>query len=109
MIGGMLRFMLSVSLNNFCIKGFPIGTFSANFLGSVILSYLLLESIDLFTEFNLKTFIIVGFIGGLTTFSAFVFEVYNLITKNQFGMALIYLMTSLFGCLLGFICVFFTF
>ena len=103
MIGGIIRFILSVSLNYYSLKGFPIGTFSANFLGSLILAYILLESIDLLTLFDLKTFLIVGVIGGLTTFSTLVFEVYHLITTKRFGMALIYLMASLISCLLGFI------
>lgn len=109
MIGGIIRFILSVSLNYSRLKGFPIGTFSANFLGSLILAYMLSESIDLLNVFDFKTFLIVGVIGGLTTFSTLVFEVYHLITKNKLGIALLYLMSTLIACLLGFICIFFIF
>ena len=62
---------------------------------------------ELFTELNpnLKLIINIGFLGGLTTFSAFTAEVFQLLQKNEFVASLtliaLHVIGSLFMAYLG--------
>ena len=57
---------------------------------------------ELFTELNpnLKLIINIGFLGGLTTFSAFTAEVFQLLQKNEFVASLTLIALHVIGSLL---------
>jgi len=99
-LGAWLRWGLAVSLNAL-LPRFPLGTLLANLLGGflvgVAMAYFLARN-DLPPEWRL--FIITGFLGGLTTFSAFSMEVTQLIFDGQILAASALAATHLFGSLL---------
>lgn len=75
--------------------GFPWGTITVNLLGSFAIGFiaaLMLRS-DLGIGRHLP-FIIPGFIGGFTTFSAFSLETFQLIDRGRVVMAIAYVAGS---------------
>lgn len=107
-VGGCLRFLLSSALNQSYSGRFPFGTFAVNCIGSLLfaasLSYDLLFIDTIFTE----SFLLVGFLGGFTTFSAFCLDGYQLVLHERFGLAFLYLVGTTAFALAGFILVFAT-
>lgn len=51
---------------------------------------------------NREALIEIGFLGGMTTFSSYTLESYNLIQNNKFGYALVYLLGSPIFGMIGF-------
>lgn len=100
--GGLIRYLLSTWLNRFQLNGFPIGTLVVNCLGSIFLGVVLSYGILIEAHFNREAFLKIGFLGGMTTFSTYALESYDLIQKNQFGYALVYLLGSPIFGMIGF-------
>ena len=86
--GGMLRLFISTYLGNSVTSSFPLGTLAVNFIGSFILGFLIfgLDEKELLSN-NMKILIGVGFCGGLTTFSTFSLETFNLMRDSEFLLA----------------------
>lgn len=94
-LGSLLRFALGQLINP-TTNGFPWATFTANLLGCFLFGLLggwLLHSGTLKTEGTLL--LLVGFCGGLTTFSTFMNDNYQLINAQSFTSLLLYSLASL--------------
>lgn len=95
-LGALLRFAVGAKLNT---GGFPWGTFLVNIIGSVALGVFLLfaakEHYLYSKEFHLA--LCVGLFGGLTTFSAFSFEIFKMLETQQFLLAGSYILASVLG------------
>ncbi|MEH7238330.1 fluoride efflux transporter CrcB [Bacillus sp. JJ1562] len=107
MIGGFLgatcRYLLGELVP--APNGFPIGTLTVNLIGCLCLGWLL-SFIANQKNVNPKISLLfgTGFIGSFTTFSTFSLEVVHLLEEGNVGLALIYVVLSLFaGILLSFI------
>ena len=100
--GGLSRFLLSTWLNRFQFNGFPVGTLVVNCLGSILLGVVLSYGIVIEGHFNREALIEIGFLGGMTTFSTYALESYDLIQKNKFGYAVVYLLGSPIFGMIGF-------
>ena len=100
--GGLSRFLLSTWLNRFQFNGFPVGTLVVNCLGSILLGVVLSYGIVIEGHFNREALIEIGFLGGMTTFSTYALESYDLIQKNKFGYAVLYLLGSPIFGMIGF-------
>jgi CrcB protein len=75
--------------------GFPIGTLLVNVLGSFIIGALMEAMAQKWqVPLEARAFLVTGFLGGFTTFSAFSFDVLKLVDTNQFLPALIYIVLS---------------
>ena len=74
---------------------FPFGTIVVNLIGCLLIGFLVgyLESKNLLTE-NVKLFLIIGILGGFTTFSAFGIETLNLVNKGHLLFAFNYVTAS---------------
>ena len=118
-LGGILRFLSYEMVNIFnknlmqnnallSINKFPFATLLVNVIGSLLAGILYFLIIKNFNEFssNLKNFLLIGFLGGYTTFSAFSLDLFRLIQANQNFQALIYailsVLISLIAIFLGF-------
>ena len=51
------------------------------------------------SEAFIKYFLIIGLLGAFTTFSAFSYDVIDLMNNNKFFISAIYIVLSIFGCL----------
>ncbi len=84
-IGGVLRYLMGPAVQN-ATNGwtFPVGTFSVNMLGCLIIGLLgqLAESKGMF-QGDTRLFLFVGVLGGFTTFSSFGFETFQLLKDGQ--------------------------
>ena len=100
--GGLSRFLLSTWLNRFQFNGFPIGTLVVNCLGSILLGVVLSYGIVIEGHFNREALIEIGFLGGMTTFSTYALESYDLIQENKFGYAVVYSLGSPIFGMIGF-------
>ncbi len=101
-LGGSLRFWISNFIAKVLPVFFPYGTLTVNILGSVILGILIFGFEDKMNLSNsMKLFIGVGFCGGLTTFSTFSLETFNLIKNTEFLLAGINVLANVLITLLG--------
>ena len=103
-IGAVLRYIISTMCRN--IFSLPIiGTFIANLIGCFLIGCafgIILNKSDIVPQ-TLRLFITVGFLGGLTTFSTFSFETFELIKNGKVITGLLYMIGS---CLIGLILTF---
>ena len=94
-VGSVLRYFISsVSTRFFSVGIFPIGTLLINVLGSFLIGYF--SGSFLKEDTPLKYLLITGFCGGFTTFSAFSIENVTLWQNGQTGMAVLYVVNSVF-------------
>ena len=99
-IGGWSRWGIGILLDTLH-PVFPIGTLTVNLVGG----YLMGVSMGLFEFFSdlspdLKLIINIGFLGGLTTFSAFTAEIFHLLQKNELVASLTLIALHVVGSIL---------
>jgi len=83
--GSILRYLVSrVSLQIYPAVGLLAGTLVVNLLGCLLLGFLvgLAESRDLIGT-ELRLLLMVGFLGGFTTFSTFGYETFDLVRGSD--------------------------
>ncbi len=82
--------------------GFPWATLTINLTGSlgIGLAWGAWSHLSWFQEWG-RAFLVVGVLGGFTTFSAFSLEGLMLINAGRWGAAIAYVMASVLGCLLA--------
>lgn len=97
-IGAMLRYLITL-LAGKTVGASHWGTFTVNVIGCLAIGYILGLMIDRANAFSphLKLFLTVGFLGGLTTFSTFNYEVFSFIKEGRFLHGTGYMLLSCFG------------
>lgn len=103
-VGASLRHGVNVLFNRFLVSDagtFPWATLAVNWLGCLLIGVLTAGVIERFADHahTLRPLLIVGVLGGFTTFSSFALETSNLIEKQQWGTALAYVVASNVGCI----------
>lgn len=101
-LGGVSRYLFSTGVYNLVGKNFPYGTLAVNTIGSFLagfLATLLLERVETLAT-PLRALLIIGFLGGFTTFSSFAVETINLFESGEILRALLNIVISLVVCLL---------
>ena len=104
-LGALSRYGVSLIVLSFFGAGFqPLATLAVNALGSGIMggAYALV-AMGTITSGPLKAFIMVGFLGALTTFSSFSLDAINLMEKGMVILALGYILLSVLISLLCFV------
>lgn len=99
-MGSLLRWWISIKLNPF-LGAFSIGTLLVNLSGAFMIG-LCMAFFNRIPDMDpvYKTFIVTGFCGGLTTFSTFSFEAFDLIKEGKTFFALLYIFIHLLAGLL---------
>lgn len=92
-LGSMLRYFLSNTIKN--NGDFPLGTFIINVVGSFLIGLIAFYAEKNNLDSRLVLFLKVGFCGGFTTFSTFVFEIFNLGDNNSLGTGIFYAFISI--------------
>ena len=95
--GALLRWRAGVLLNTLWL-GFPLGTLLVNLVGGLAIG-MALEWFGRQPDELLKLLLVTGFLGGLTTFSAFSGESLTLLQRGQAGMALSHAAAHVLGSL----------
>lgn len=99
-LGSILRYLISRLNTSSITLGIPIGTLSANILGSLLIGILIgIFSKETLPHPNIKLFLVTGFCGGFTTFSTFSHESLVLFQNGQHLNAFIYVIGSVVSAL----------
>lgn len=100
--GAMTRYWLNTLIQGYNRGPFPYGTFTVNVLGSFLIGVffvILAERVQLDSQW--RPVVIVGFLGAMTTFSAFSLESLLLFEQGLYNTALLYILGSVVVCLLA--------
>jgi fluoride exporter len=93
-LGSVLRFFLQGRIQAAHPGTFPMGTLAVNLIGSALIGFLAGWFLSTPVSQNLRLFLMVGILGGFTTFSSFSLENLNLIRDGYARTALAYILTS---------------
>jgi CrcB protein len=96
-LGALTRWQAGVMFNTRWV-GFPLGTLLVNLVGGFLIG-MALEWFGRQPNELLKLLLVTGFLGGLTTFSAFSGESLALLKTGQLGMALAHTLAHVAGSL----------
>ena len=107
-VGGTLgcwaRYAMSNLVQTIYGRDFPYATLSINLLGSFLMGFLFIVTLDRLTiSPALRTGILTGVLGGYTTFSTFEMETFLLVEQGEPLRAILYVVLSV---VLGFLCAF---
>ena len=94
-LGAIFRYLLGNQISIAFGTNFPFSILIINVIGSFFMG-MAIESFNLFSISNepLQKFFTVGILGAITTFSTFSLDAVDLILKNRFSDAFIYVFAS---------------
>ena len=103
-LGSILRYLINLLIKN--PEGqFPINTFLVNMIGSFLIGFIFgYLNENNYLNNNVILFLIIGFCGGLTTFSSFTYDSFELISFGKIFFLIIY---NFFSILIGVTLVYF--
>jgi fluoride exporter len=93
-IGSVLRFYLGGKVQSSYLTLFPLGTLAVNLIGSTLIGLLAGIFEHYQTAPHWRVFLVVGLLGGFTTFSAFSLENLSMIRAGQVRTMLVYVALS---------------
>ncbi|MGI9322331.1 MAG: fluoride efflux transporter CrcB [Pseudomonadales bacterium] len=101
-VGSLARYALSLQLDGLGGSGFPYGIMLANIAGSFLIgiAFVLLVEKSLLGEVW-RSLLMVGFLGGFTTFSTFSIQALELLQSGRWLAAFTYIIGSLALSLIG--------
>ncbi|HNO76890.1 MAG TPA: fluoride efflux transporter CrcB [Phycisphaerae bacterium] len=101
-VGSMLRFALAAGAERlFGAEKFPIGTMLVNVLGSMAIGYLTVRFEESAVSHVYRVAVLVGLLGGFTTFSSFSLNTIQLIFEREYTLAIVNVVGSVLLCLAG--------
>ena len=101
-LGAVLRFLLARTVQIQLNSQFPFGILIVNILGSALMGLLW---VLLFERFDIgalwRSALLIGLLGGFTTFSSFSIDSVNMLIKGEIMSSTLYILASVILCLLG--------
>ena len=99
-IGSVLRYWTSVNAYKILGEKFPYGTFAVNVIGCLLIGFIAEISENRFLiSSEVRTFLMIGFLGGYTTFSTFGYETFTLLQDKDYLTAGLNILLSVVVCL----------
>ena len=100
-LGAISRYLLT-NLSNTLFVSSIYGTISVNIAGSFLIGYFITSDIgNKLSENFINFFLIIGLLGSFTTFSAFSFEVLDLINQKKYVTSITHIFISIFLCIIS--------
>lgn len=99
-IGSMLRYALA-GLVQRSVVSFPLGTLSVNVIGCLAIGFLSERMTDAAIDPVYRVGLLVGVLGGFTTFSTFSLETLKLAEERQYTLAALNVAASVASCLVA--------
>jgi CrcB protein len=101
-VGSVLRYLMASSIQKMTPANFPLGTVMVNIVGCFVIGLLYVWLIDRTgPRPELRALLMVGVMGGFTTFSSFSLETVTLVMQGSYANAVANVLISVFVCLLG--------
>lgn len=102
-IGGVLRYWISNGVYYFLGRNFPYGTLIVNVSGCLLMGFLFVVIVDRFSALSseLRALLLIGFLGGYTTFSTFSIETVTLFENGQWLSGFLNVFLSCTLCLVA--------
>lgn len=103
-IGTLARYALSGWIYTGLKTHYPWGTLAVNLVGSMLIGFFWGLWEDHTPSTNLRLFLMIGILGGFTTFSTFALESMNLMRGGETRIALLYMVvTNVLGLVMVFL------
>ncbi len=100
-LGAIIRFLLT-NISKSLFASSIYGTIFVNILGCFLIGYLITFNFrNNLSENFIKFFLIIGLLGSFTTFSAFSYEVVELINSKKYISSFTYIFISIFICVMS--------
>jgi CrcB protein len=96
-LGAWVRWGLGITFGH---TGFAMGTLLANLIGGFLMGCAVAYFVNTLAQHELRLFVMTGFLGGLTTFSAFSAEAFSFLQKQQYAWAAVHICSHVLGSLL---------
>ena len=94
-LGGLARYVAGTWIMAKYGGRFPLGTFVINITGAFLIGVLMTLLTERFHPHpNWRLFLVVGILGGYTTFSSFEYETYQAVRDGERWLGLVYLVGS---------------
>ncbi len=101
-LGCLARYFLSLKITQWFGNVFPYGILMVNVLGCFLIGFLAMLLIYKWqADIIWRTAILVGFLGGFTTFSSFSFDAVQMLEHGAWLKAATYIMASVVLCLVA--------
>jgi len=99
-IGSVLRYLVSTGVYSLSGRNFPYGTLAVNVIGCLLMGLLFVFLVERLAGAAVwRAGILIGVLGGFTTFSAFSIESFNLIEQGELMKAGINVIASVMICI----------
>jgi fluoride exporter len=93
--GSVARYALGIAIMSRAGVRFPLGTVTINLTGSFLIGFLMTLLTERFNPHpNIRLLLVVGFLGGYTTFSSFEWETFGLVRDGARWLGLLNVLGS---------------
>ena len=101
-LGSIARYLFSIFVHRLVPTLFPAGTFAVNMVGCVLFGIVVgLAQERFLLRPETRAFVLIGVLGGFTTFSTFAFETFELARDGQFLWACLNIVGQVAAGLIG--------